>query len=230
MASTVHDSNDRNSSTSDVALLEMLARRFGTDKLKHGYIPSYVKHMAHLRVEPLVLVEIGLKKKKPGYAGCESLKMWREYFPAARIVGLDIIDVSTLPRVANTEVYQCDCTDAQAIEQILSRHDIAPDLVIDDGAHTPKSHQIALGTIFPRMRPGGTYFIEDLQVCINRDMFKRWEVNDANNTVTYLKDLQGGRAPQSLFLDRDRNADLQAAIDAIHFETDMKLAVIKKRA
>jgi hypothetical protein len=61
-------------------------------------------------------------------------------------------------------------------------------------------------------------------------MFKRWEVNDANNTVTYLKDLQGGRAPQSLFLDRDRNADLQAAIDAIHFETDMKLAVIKKRA
>ena len=230
MASIVHSSNESNSSTPDVALMEGLARRLGTDKLRHGYIPSYVKHFGRPRLEPVVLVEIGLKKKKPGYAGCESLKMWREYFPAARIVGLDIIDVSSLPRVPNTEVYQCDCTDALAIEQVFSRHDIAPDFVIDDGAHTPKSHQIALGTIFPRVRPGGAYFIEDLQVCLNRDMFKRWEVNDANNTVTYLKDLQAGRAPQSLFLDHDRNAYLHAEIDAIHFETDMKLAVIRKRS
>lgn len=229
MASTIHNSNDPDSSLSDVAILEMLARRCGTDKLRHGYIPSYVKHMTRPRFEQLVLVEIGLKKKKPGYAGCESLRMWREYFPAARIVGLDIIDVSTLPQVTNTEVYQCDCTDAHEIEETLSRHNIEPDLVIDDGAHTPKSHQIAFGTIFPRVRPGGTYFIEDLQVCIHREMFRRWEVNDANNTLTYLNGLQAGRAPHSLFLDRDRNACIQEAIESVQFENDMKLAVIRKR-
>jgi hypothetical protein len=229
MASTMHNSNDSASAMSDVALLEMLAGKFGTDKLRHGYIPSYVKHVDRPRNERLVLVEIGLKKQMKGYVGCESLRMWREYFPEARIIGLDIIDVSTLPPVANTEVYQCDCTDAQAIEDVFSRHDIVPDLVIDDGAHTPKSHQIALGTIFPRMRAGGTYFIEDLQVCTNREMFKRWRVNDSNNTVTYLQDLKAGHAPQSLYLDSTRNAQVRNDIDSIYFENDMKLAVLKKQ-
>jgi hypothetical protein len=222
-------STDTSTLAADVAMLERLAGTFGTDKLEHGYIPSYVRHIGERRLKPVVVVEIGLKKRRPGYQGCESLRMWREYFPAGRIIGLDIIDVSKLPPVANTEVYRCDCTDAGAIEETLSRHDIAPDLVIDDGAHTPRSHQIALGSIFPRMRSGGTYFIEDLHVCIHRGMFKRWEVTDENNTVTYLKQLKAGRGPDSTFLDGQKNEYIRNEVQSVCFENDSKLAVIKKR-
>lgn len=206
-----------------------LALEFGTDKLTHGYLTTYEKYLAPRRKDPLTIVEIGLKKRAKGVAGCESLRMWREYFPNARVVGLDIIDVATLPVVNGTEVYQCDSTDPKLLASVLERHGIQPDILIDDGAHTPRSHQIALGVIFPRMRSGGIYFIEDLQVCINPNVFARWEVTPENNTITYLQKLEETRESKSVFLDPPTNGYLSSHVDRIAFANKFYMAVLTKK-
>ncbi|WP_341887617.1 hypothetical protein [Variovorax sp. YR752] len=206
-----------------------LALEFGTDKLTHGYLTTYEKYLAPRRQDALTIVEIGLKKRAKGVSGCESLRMWREYFPNARVIGLDIIDVSTLPVVERTEVYQCDGTDPRMLASVFERHGIQPDILIDDGAHTPRSHQVALGVIFPRMRSRGIYFIEDLQVCINPNIFARWDVTPENNTITYLQKLQETKESKSTFLDDTANRYLADHVGQIAFENRFYMAVLTKK-
>jgi demethylmacrocin O-methyltransferase len=211
------------------SLLEQLAEECGTDKLTHGYLATYEKYLHDRRLEKLTIVEIGLKKRAKGVNGCESLRMWRQYFPNARVIGLDIIDVSTLPKVENTEVYQCDGTSAKMLTELFKKHEIFPDVLIDDGAHTPLSHQVALGATLPRMRLGGIYFIEDLQVCINPEVFDRWGVTDSNNTITYLKRLRDTGRSSSVFLDEPTNRYISNHVTDIALENRSYMAVLRKK-
>ncbi len=38
------------------------------------------------------------------------------------------------------------------------------DVIIDDGSHRPDHQQITLAALFPHLKPGGLYFVEDLLV------------------------------------------------------------------
>ena len=67
------------------ATLDEIGLKHGTDKASphHNYLNFYETFMAPLREQPVCLLEIGV------YKGA-SLATWREYFPYARIVGVDI--------------------------------------------------------------------------------------------------------------------------------------------
>src|SRR5262245_57431873 len=82
--------------------LVSLATRFKTDKWGvHYYAKHYERHLAHLRNRAFNLLEIGVG----GYArldrGGASLRMWKHYFPLARVFGMDIYDKSAIhePRI-----------------------------------------------------------------------------------------------------------------------------------
>jgi hypothetical protein len=66
--------------------LDELGLKYGTDKasLHHNYLNFYEGFVAPLRDQPLTLLEIGV------FQGA-SLRMWREYFPYAKVVGVDIM-------------------------------------------------------------------------------------------------------------------------------------------
>ena len=76
--------------------LDALARLLGTDKSSyvHGYTRLYETHFASRRPTVRRLLEIGVGgiNSWHGYEtteGGQSLRMWRDYFPNAEIVGID---------------------------------------------------------------------------------------------------------------------------------------------
>jgi hypothetical protein len=148
----------------------------------HGYTPVYERWLEPMRNESLRLLEIGVSDARmPG----ASLKGWYEYFPKATIFGYDIVDAHRFDndRIATFVGDQSNRADlARFVEFSGGEFDI----IIDDGSHRPMHQQASLAFLFPRLKPGGQYIIEDLQV--------------AENTLRMLRgmqsDLPGERAPR----------------------------------
>ncbi len=151
--------------------LTELADRFGSDKgsRKHRYTELYHMLFHPLRERPLVFLEMGLLVGGPEHgnspdratADLPSIRMWLEYFPEARIHGLDISDFSWFSHPRFT-FHRCDM-DVRA-NIAAARAEIPPlDIVIDDASHASHHQQNAFLEIFPQLRPGGLYIIEDLR-------------------------------------------------------------------
>lgn len=138
--------------------LDEIALKYGTDKgsTVHNYTPHYETHFSSRREEKLKLLEIGIQK---GY----SLRMWKEYFPNAKILGLDIHDCKHVDeeRITTVQGSQND----RALLQDLSTRQGAFDIIVDDGSHFSRDMRISFDTLFPLLNPGGTYVVEDLETC-----------------------------------------------------------------
>jgi GT2 family glycosyltransferase len=136
--------------------LNEIAVRTGTDKSDrhHGYTWVYEEYLAPLRDQPITLLEIGV-------ADGASLKMWREYFPHARIYGLDRDPACRALAGDRIEVFVGDQSDARCLAEVIRR--TGPlNLVIDDGSHIGE-HQIeSFESLFPAVTEGGLYVVEDL--------------------------------------------------------------------
>lgn len=120
-----------------------------------GY--SYMDHYARLLDGRNIrlIVEIGV------FQGA-SLRMWRELYPTATIVGIDP-NPQCAASDADMYIYTGSQTDRALLTSILDQHG-QPDLVIDDGSHA-YSDMLATATfLLPRMDAHGLYVIEDTHV------------------------------------------------------------------
>ncbi len=113
----------------------------------------YFRAMAE---EPVTLLELGV------HAG-ESLKVFASYFGAGTVVGVDLEDHRTdFSAWSNIAFAVADQTDADALAEICRAH--APqglDIVIDDASHFGAASLAAYSILFPQLKPGGLYIIED---------------------------------------------------------------------
>ena len=123
----------------------------GGDKgTAHSYIEIYAEQIP--AAEGKSLLEIGI------WQG-HSLKMWADYLPNSRIVGLDI-DLSRLIfDIEGFEVLLCDATKQPQIKEVVTGQF---DYIIDDGSHTPEAQITALYNLWDYLLIGGKYFIEDV--------------------------------------------------------------------
>jgi hypothetical protein len=142
--------------------LRSLAIEMGTDKEgAHHYADAYERHLGHLRDQPITLLEIGIGGHTDPHAGGASLRMWKAFFPRARIIGLDVTDKSSLAEDRIT-ILQGDQGDKALLERIALEH--GPfDVVIDDGSHWCKHVIASFEALFPHVTPNGIYAVEDLQ-------------------------------------------------------------------
>lgn len=141
--------------------LRVLAKLARTDKGgAHNYTSVYERHFRKFRNKRISLLEIGVG----GYSlqpGGGSLRMWRAYFPYARIAAIDIYDKTRFSR-GRVKVYQCSQIDGDGLREICEEYD-GFDIIIDDGSHI-NEHQIeTFGTLFDHLNDGGIYVIEDVQ-------------------------------------------------------------------
>jgi len=134
----------------------------GTDKQgAHSYADAYERHLSHLRGEPITLLEIGIGGYRDPRSGGASLRMWKEYFPFARIIGLDIHDKSALAEDRIT-ILRGSQGDPAYLGRMALEH--GPfDVVIDDGSHHCKHVITSFQVLFPHLTENGIYAIEDLQ-------------------------------------------------------------------
>lgn len=158
-----------------------ISNDFGSDKGTEGptalwgalnYTDVYSAYFEGIRDFNLNILEIGIGARGPNWearivqgknSGGASLKAWHEYFQYAQIIGVDIneIDLSYLDGVST---FQLDQSKVEDWVDFLQRFDEAFlfDIIIDDGSHNPKDQQLSFNVLFPRLKPGGFYIIEDL--------------------------------------------------------------------
>lgn len=133
-----------------VPSLTILGKKRGALKPTH-YLEAYEERLSLLKNRDLTILEVGV-------AEGGSLKMWRDYFPNACIIGIDSRDPINLGERIN--VFKCDQMDSGGMEGIGAS--FGPlDLVIDDGAHVAKASFWTFLSLFPHVSTGGLYVIED---------------------------------------------------------------------
>ena len=140
-----------------------LSTRFGSDKWAnfHWYTRHYDRHFARLRSKPIRLLEIGIGGYQDEDTGGASLCMWQRYFPRGLVYGLDIFPKPGV-RGPRMRAVQGDQSDPKFLDELGRR--LGPfDIVIDDGSHINDHVKTSFGSLFPHVRPGGLYVIEDLQ-------------------------------------------------------------------
>ena len=185
----------RRSPASDAAAsrptLTELAQKYRTDKWgKHFYTPHYERHLAHLRDAEFTLLEIGIGGYKRDSEGGASLRMWEEFFPRARIVGLDIEDKSFVDG-GRIRTYRGSQTDHAVLQRIV---DDAGEIrvVVDDGSHRPEHIRDTFAFLFPLLPMDGIYAIEDTQTSYWPTWGGSEELGDPATTISMVKDLVDG--------------------------------------
>ena len=137
--------------------LHDLALKHGTDKARHGYCPFYERVFGPNRDGVTRLLEIGVRDGA-------SLRMWLDYFPNAHIYGLDngnMGDPGLWPRGDRVTIFAGDQGCVPDLWGVALRIGGLLDIILDDGGHTMWQQQLSLAALWPSLKPGGFYVIED---------------------------------------------------------------------
>ena len=96
----------------------------------------------------------------PHYRPGGSLRAWRNFFPNAQIVGVDV-QADTRFEEERIQTFICNSTDAADVRQFMASQ--GPfDLIVDDGSHESENQLATLGNFFSALSIGGLYVIEDI--------------------------------------------------------------------
>lgn len=115
----------------------------------------YTRLLAGLQAQRIL--EIGVK-------GGASTAFWKQLFPSATVVGLD---VDLRPRLGGDGVIyvQADQSDEAKLAALAAEY--GPfDLVIDDGSHVSDHQATSLRALLGHLRSGGIYVIEDVHASL----------------------------------------------------------------
>lgn len=135
------------------------------------YFWVYEKHFASLRDKEFKMLEIGVLNGG-------SLEMWRQYFPKATIVGIDInpgckqheqIDKNIHVRIG-------DQSDPIFLQSLIDEFGDF-DLILDDGSHHVAHVNKTFQFLYPKLKDGGIYFIEDTHAAY-------WDSHGGNINIT----------------------------------------------
>ncbi|OGM69341.1 hypothetical protein A2975_02340 [Candidatus Woesebacteria bacterium RIFCSPLOWO2_01_FULL_44_14] len=124
-------------------------------RLGHCYTPFYYEFFKTKRSKIKKVLEIG----DPGYLGAD-LRMWRDFFPSARIFGANTNPESIFPK-DRIATYYCDEMNEKDIKKLVSLigHDI--DLVIDNASNHFQHQTFLFQTLMPLLNQKVTYMVEN---------------------------------------------------------------------
>jgi demethylmacrocin O-methyltransferase len=142
--------------------LEKLGRKYGTDKVStHFYGPHYAHHFSKFRFQKINLLEIGVGGYAKTDQGGASLRMWKSYFPYGRIFSIDIYDKSLIQE-ERIKIFKGSQVDKKFLD-IVTNETGELDIIIDDGSHINEHVITSFKLLFPKLKDGGIYVIEDTQ-------------------------------------------------------------------
>lgn len=147
--------------------LDRLGDATRTDKCAydHNYLDKYEFFLNKFRDDAITVLELGV-------LGGSSLRMWKDYFSQAKIVGVDI-DLECASYAE--ERISVATADLASVDNLVSLRQFGADVIIDDASHL-WSHQImALFTLYETLPHGGVYIIEDMETSVNPELYKGYE-------------------------------------------------------
>jgi SAM-dependent methyltransferase len=163
----------------------------------HTYTPQYNTLLSPIRKSVKLVLEIGIgtfslmspltnQKYLPG----ASLRMWRDYFSEATIVGCDI-ERSVLFSEDRIKTFYVDQSNSESLNALISH--VTPiekfaDIIIDDGSHIEHHMTLSFNVLWKLLKPGGIYIIEDIivpRIDIHRIINLKDTVSDAEVIKVY---------------------------------------------
>ncbi len=140
----------------DPPSLNDLGLKYQTDKASwhHDYLNFYERFLREIRDSEVSVLEIGVLHG-------QSIAMWAEYFRKGKIVGLDNNPNAKQHETARVRIEIADQSSAADLVRIAATH--GPfDLILDDGSHIWEHQIVTLRTLFPFVKPGRYYILEDI--------------------------------------------------------------------
>ncbi len=198
---------------------------FWGDGFPHFYALEYERIFSAFRRQRFDFLEIGLdaatyKEGQPDDA--PSMRVWREFFPNARLFGYDLHDFGFFEQ-RDTHLFQGDQSSRADIARFLE--DAKKPrfrLVIDDASHASSHQQISLASLFGSVEDGGIYIIEDLD----------WQpFEEAPTTREVLERFARTGRIESPFLSEQEACGLESEIAGVEIlkPNEFRFAVIRKR-
>jgi len=135
----------------------------------HNYISIYESYFSKIKKNVNALVEIGIGVTESGqmahmtdygYRTGNSLRCWRDYFPNAQIIGIDIYQVDIHEERITT--YIGDQTREHSMKNIFESLDKKIDIIIDDGTHEYIDQINNFIWLHTYLNKKGLYIIEDV--------------------------------------------------------------------
>lgn len=136
--------------------LDDIGIRHGADKssMRHHYLDLYALLFHRYHNKPVSLLEIGIQ------FGC-SIRLWKDYFTDAFILGMDAID----NKMEGLESDRCRLyfMDAYTYKAVMTASNHRPfEIIIDDGSHTPEHQQFVVRHYSHLLSPDGILMVEDV--------------------------------------------------------------------
>ncbi|NSX54781.1 hypothetical protein HRQ87_08205 [Sulfitobacter sp. 1151] len=148
-----------------------LADGFGSDKgsSKHRYTELYQMLFLPFRKRKINFLEMGLLIGGPEHGidkdrktnDLPSVRMWLEFFEKANVHGLDVSDFSWFHH-DRFKFFRCDMGVRENIRKAAEQMPDM-DIIIDDASHASHHQQFAFLELFPKLKSGGLYIIEDMR-------------------------------------------------------------------
>ena len=137
-----------------------------------NYFEIYERYLERYRDKSINFLEIGVQ-------GGGSLQMWKKYFgPNSKIVGIDI-DPNTKFEEEQIFVEIGNQSDEKFLKGVVEEY--GPfDVIIDDGSHIQSDVLNSFFFLYPTLKRGGTYIIEDTHTAYF-DVFQGGLKSNANS-------------------------------------------------
>lgn len=130
--------------------------RYETDKVANGYLDWYDPQFEQFVDREITLLEIGIRRGG-------SLRLWRDYFPKGRILGVDVELPPGFENEERIQIFQGSQGHEGFLDYVAAT--AAPggfDIVIDDASHIGYLSKRTFWLLFDKyLKPSGLYAIED---------------------------------------------------------------------
>lgn len=151
---------------SETLTFTQIADFFGIDRgslhESHMYTTVYEEFLSNKKNQDIVMVEIGIND--PRFPG-GTIKFWDTIFPNMKYYGIDKSDCEHLQyNQDKIKTIQCDQKNEICLNEFILQNKLNDiiDIIIDDGTHESEDIITSFKTLFPFLKKGGIYFIEDL--------------------------------------------------------------------
>ncbi len=137
--------------------LDGLALQSGADKASnyHNYTEVYAQYFAPFKERPIKFLEIGI------FQG-NSVKLWESYFAQADLHFIDITFAAVQYFSKRSHYHLANQENPLDLEIVAREAGGNFDIILDDGGHTMNMQIVSFQTLFPHLKSGGMYIIEDL--------------------------------------------------------------------
>jgi tetratricopeptide (TPR) repeat protein len=195
----------------------------GTDKSSFyssswDYLCKYETVFAPLRDQPINLIEIGVERGP-------SLKVWKYFFSAATIVGIDIHPGCAELADDRIRIEIGSQDDPSFLARVCASY--PPSIIIDDGSHRGNHVIYTFERMFPSLLPGGYYVVEDLYFHFGPQA-KDWQGPGGFSPSDYFLNLVKQRLSRTI--DGDGNwGTSKYLFDTIHTITAIDSALILRK-